>query len=469
MHPHQESYIRERSNQLFEHARSLAERGDRAQARAALFESYGLEPRAAAASLIAGLCAADRNSVEAGVWYERAYSLNERQSRYATEYARWLAENGQPEEASRIATCVLERHADYGPARDLVAQLGRTRSAGERAARRVVRAWRTLTGGSAVRDDDRRTIVACSGGADSSALLIALAQSARPGMVVAVHVVHDMRPAAQAHADRDATAALAERLGVAFATESIRAHGLGRNIEAASRSLRYAALVRLAAANGCTFIATGHHADDQLETMLMRLIRGAGVQGLAGIARRRVLASPAGNMTLIRPMLAIGREQATFICAGFGWRWQEDETNADERRLRSALRTHVTPFLRHIRSQAAGHANETAELCRQAWALIDEESEKLVGRSDASSGVISWARSDLKAASPIVASEALRRAILRASGGQAQDRITQRSIGAAIRAIRDRNGERREFQWRGARMVVTGTAVTIEPVATPSQ
>jgi tRNA(Ile)-lysidine synthase TilS/MesJ len=81
-------------------------------------------------------------------------------------------------------------------------------------ARRIVARWRELTGGSRVRDDRRRTLVACSGGADSSALLIALSSLAAPGSIAAAHILHDMRSPDEARLDRDAAASLAERFGV---------------------------------------------------------------------------------------------------------------------------------------------------------------------------------------------------------------------------------------------------------------
>jgi len=88
---------------------------------------------------------------------------------------------------------------------------GLSRDAG---VRRIVRAWRALTGGRGVRDVDRRTLIACSGGVDSSALVLALA-TATEHLVVA-HVVHDMRGAEDALADRDAARVLAERVGLGF-------------------------------------------------------------------------------------------------------------------------------------------------------------------------------------------------------------------------------------------------------------
>jgi tRNA(Ile)-lysidine synthase len=160
----------------------------------------------------------------------------------------------------------------------------------DRTVRTVSRAWRELTGGlTRGRDSQRRTLIACSGGADSSGLAIALASAvSKPRMqFVVAHVVHDMRAEDEALADRDATKGLAARLGLEFVESRVRLRGLSGNAEAVARRLRYAALKQLAEDHGCGFIATAHQADDQLETMLMKLIRGAGPRGLAGVAPSR--------------------------------------------------------------------------------------------------------------------------------------------------------------------------------------
>ena len=211
--------------------------------------------------------------------------------------------------------------------------------------REIIAAWRRLTSppDARRRGPGEAVLVACSGGADSSALVLALASAGARGVVA--HIVHDLRPRRVAHADRDAARRLAERVGWPFVTASVRVKALPGNAEANARRARYQALARLAAKRSLRFIATAHHADDQIETVLMRLLRGAGPSKLAGIRERRGLS----GAILIRPMLCISRAQARAICSAAGWKWREDATNADRTRLRARLRAEVVPRLRRIR------------------------------------------------------------------------------------------------------------------------
>ena len=135
----------------------------------------------------------------------------------------------------------------------------------------VVARWRRLTGGA-------RTLVACSGGADSVALLLML--RAATDDLVAGHVVHDLRPRDEALADRDAVRGLADACGVPFVSEEVRVPA--GNAEGMARTARYEALARMAQEHGCASVASAHHAGDQLEGVVMALVRGAGVRGLGG-------------------------------------------------------------------------------------------------------------------------------------------------------------------------------------------
>lgn len=230
--------------------------------------------------------------------------------------------------------------------------------------RTIVAAWRRLTSPPRARrrGPGEPVLVACSGGADSSALVLAMASAGACGVVA--HVVHDLRPRRAALADRDSAGRLAERVGWPFVTTNVRVKALKGNAEANARHARYHALARLAAKRGLRFIATAHHADDQIETVLMRLLRGAAPTALAGIRERRGLS----DSVLIRPMLGISRAQARAICKSAGWPWREDATNADRTRLRARLRAEVVPRLRRIRPDLGDRvgtlAAQSAELDR---------------------------------------------------------------------------------------------------------
>ncbi len=214
-----------------------------------------------------------------------------------------------------------------------------------------------------------RVLAAVSGGADSTALLIGLAAVAslnhwKLDLHIA-HVQHHLRP--DAEADAEFVRNLAERFGLRFHRRDIHPATEGQNLEAASRKLRYAALLDIAAEVDADSIATAHHAEDQLETVLMRLIRGASVRGLGGMAHRRRL----GDRVLIRPMLDLSRDTGRALLAAAEQPWREDATNADVSRLRAALRTNVIPALTQISDSAVAKACDTADRLRETASLVD--------------------------------------------------------------------------------------------------
>jgi tRNA(Ile)-lysidine synthase len=302
------------------------------------------------------------------------------------------------------------------------------------AAREIARRWRTLTGGDG-------TLLACSGGADSAALVLALA-AAEPSRFVVGHVVHDLRPAEAVYADRDFVRDLADSLGLPFDERAVAVPPRG-NAEAGARRLRYAALADMARAHGsggAGFVATAHHAEDQLETMLLALLRGAGPKGLSGMRPKRRLAD---DVALIRPMLGVSRADAERLCALAGVEWRTDETNADLSRARAAIRHRVLPALEDIRPGAAGRAAHTAELLHGAALLVADRVEAVFGDPN------EWPRESLRAERAIVVGEGLRRAFERASGGAKKDRLPRRVVEQAVVFIRSNSGETKSFQWPG--------------------
>lgn len=180
-------------------------------------------------------------------------------------------------------------------------------------------------------------LAAASGGPDSTALLLALAAlaPARGWRVTAAHVDHGLRGAESA-ADRDEVARLADALGVAFVERRIVLDP-GPGLEARARRARLGALGALAAERAATWIALGHTADDQAETVLLRLLRGAGRGGLAGMRRTR------GR--LVRPLLEVTRADVRRFLAERGVPFAVDRSNADLRHARNRVRRLVLPVL----------------------------------------------------------------------------------------------------------------------------
>lgn len=180
-------------------------------------------------------------------------------------------------------------------------------------------------------------LVAVSGGPDSTALLAALVELApeRGLVLTAGHVDHGLRGAESA-ADRAAVEALGAALGVRVLTRAVQLHA-GAGLEARARQARYRALGEMAEAIGATRIVTGHTEDDQIETLLLRLLRGAGRRGLGGMRPRR------GR--LLRPLLRATRIDVRRFLAERGLPFAIDRTNADLRHARNRVRRLLLPFL----------------------------------------------------------------------------------------------------------------------------
>jgi tRNA(Ile)-lysidine synthase len=200
-------------------------------------------------------------------------------------------------------------------------------------------------------------LVALSAGPDSTALLAALAElrdSAAVGelRLSALHVDHGLR--ADSGADAAAAAATCARLAVPFASEKVQvARG---NVQAEARRARYAALRREAARVGATRIATGHTRTDQAETVLLRLFRGAGARGLAGIPPRR------GR--IVRPLIDRARSEGLAYLAARGVPFRDDPTNATPRYARNRLRLSVWPAIAALAPSAERALARTADLAR---------------------------------------------------------------------------------------------------------
>jgi tRNA(Ile)-lysidine synthase len=186
-------------------------------------------------------------------------------------------------------------------------------------------------------------VVAVSGGPDSVALLRALAEIV-PGRLVVAHLNHCLRGAASDE-DEAFVARLAETLPKAVyrcERRDMAALAAGDNQEAAARRARYQWLACVAQAEGVTWVATGHTADDQAETVLFRLLRGTGLSGLAGIAPRRSLAP---EVEVVRPLLAVSHAEVLEYLGRIGQDYREDESNADLRMSRNRIRHELLPLL----------------------------------------------------------------------------------------------------------------------------
>ena len=200
---------------------------------------------------------------------------------------------------------------------------------------------------------DIRVLAAVSGGADSVCLAHYLSRLAAGKKIAAtvVHFHHGLRGKA---ADRDANfvRSLSAKLGLPFLMEALpvreTAAGERRSLEDAGRKLRYRALERIARKLGCGAVATGHHLDDQVETVLLHLLRGKSAKGLGGIAPVRPL-KKGSRIRLIRPLLALTRDEILTYCGSYRLRYRTDASNRDEAHTRNWLRRRVLPLLERRR------------------------------------------------------------------------------------------------------------------------
>ena len=193
---------------------------------------------------------------------------------------------------------------------------------------------------------ERAVLAAVSGGVDSTALLLLLARLAAdgrlPGPLHVAHVDHAQRPDSRASAQH--VVALCERLELPV---TVRRLELRRGAsEEALRDARYEVLQAVAREAGAGAVLTAHHADDNLETVLFRMLRGTTPRGLAGIPESRWLGAPAQRLLLVRPFLRTRRSTLQALLRGLGEAPYEDPSNGDLRFARNRLRLETIPALR---------------------------------------------------------------------------------------------------------------------------
>jgi len=227
-------------------------------------------------------------------------------------------------------------------------------------------------------------VVAVSGGRDSVALLRALARlrelmhedselghRAPPaGRLIVAHFNHHLR-AAESDADEAFVRDLSQRLQLACETghASRLNDANGKGLEAAARRHRYEFLRTTADRFGARYVATAHTADDHVETILHRIVRGTGVRGLAGIPARRTL-SPL--TTLVRPLLEIRRSEVESYLNELGQPFREDASNASLAFTRNRIRHELLPLLeRNYNSRVREAIERLGELADQSQAIVD--------------------------------------------------------------------------------------------------
>lgn len=229
-----------------------------------------------------------------------------------------------------------------------------------------------------------RVLCAVSGGADSVCLLLQTLEEApaRGLAVFAAHYNHGLR-GAESDRDEAFVRALCARLDVPCASErgdvAARARETGEGTEEAGRALRYAFLERAAAEWGCSRILTAHTADDNAETLLLNLARGAGGRGLGGI--------PPVRGIVARPMLTMTRAQVEEYLRARGEAHVEDASNGGDDYARNRVRHGAVPALRSVNAAFSRNASRAALLQREDEAFLESLARDFLDREETERGV----------------------------------------------------------------------------------
>lgn len=219
-------------------------------------------------------------------------------------------------------------------------------------------------------------LVAVSGGADSVALLDASLRLRRyrqaPTTILAAHLNHQLR-GEESDGDEDFVRALAAKLGVSVIVESVAVGAQAlterQNLEATARRLRYDFLARAAESCGAQLVCTAHTLDDQAETVLMRLLRGAGADGLRGIHATLQLTA---SVKLIRPVLSVSRAEVIEHCRHYNLEFRTDSSNSSLEFTRNRIRQELMPLLRSFNPRVDEALARTAELLVEDQSFLEQ-------------------------------------------------------------------------------------------------
>lgn len=315
----------------------------------------------------------------------------------------------------------------------------------------------------------RRVLVACSGGVDSTVLFRALeALAGRHHIALALgHVHHGLR-GADAEADLEAVRGLGAKFGVAVEVDRLDPQTFERagpsrarlTLQEAARAARYAALRRQAARLGFDRIATAHTRDDQAETVLLRLLRGAGPDSLGGIPER------SRDGWIVRPLLGVGRDEIEAYAHRAGLSWREDVSNESRGYARNRLRHDWLPGLGQAFNPRLSRAlADLAEAARRDAEWIEATIEAECARWTRVDGDSHWISPDPWPAMPEALARRLVRELLRRAGGGRD--VSRKHLLRALTFLRTaRIGTRVELPG-GLQIARARTGYRIGPAACP--
>lgn len=260
-----------------------------------------------------------------------------------------------------------------------------------------------------------RLLVAVSGGADSVGLLHIL-QGVNGSRfwnwtLVVGHVDHGIR-GRESVEDARFVRGVAKAEGIRCVTRRLKL-GVGTS-EGVARAGRLAALKSMVKKERCAGVVMGHHADDQAETVLLRLMRGCGLEGLAGMAAR----SSVGGLVIFRPLLGVRREAIREYLRGLGQGWREDVTNGSSVYLRNRVRSELLPVMEAMAPGAVTAMGRAAVLAGQAGEVLGEDVCQLMlaAKVGERKSRVTFRREILREAHPFLCAEVFRAVIGRMGG-----------------------------------------------------
>jgi len=233
---------------------------------------------------------------------------------------------------------------------------------------------------NAMPDLEKAVLVGVSGGPDSIALLHCLTENGY--QVTAAHFNHHLRP----NADQEAgfVQRFAENLNIPFVVggEDISRYAAenSQSIEEAARNRRYLFLFETARSRNCDLVCTAHHADDQLETILMNFLRGSGTEGLTGMEVSSCPNSWSETIALIRPLLTVGKEQIEDYCQEHDLSYISDPSNLNLNFFRNRIRHEVIPYLKQYSSGFQKKILQTANILREEALVLEKLTERSFNR-----------------------------------------------------------------------------------------